>query len=377
MTDKSIQEIISESFSVPDQEAWNKAAEKEIEGRNPWKTLAWNIEEHVPFKPYYDAHDTKSLSYSKAFEFSAAKTPSPRTWGNLPYITVTDPVKANTLALQYLNHGADGILFNLSEAGEGICHKLLHEVVWPYCQLSFQTTFAGCQYMAAFIREQRYASGSLSGGFYWTALPADLPALVQLFSVQPHIKTLGLIVQASSPIAELSRALVQGVELIEQLTAATLPLDRIIKQISFSVFTDTNVLVTIAKLRALRLLWYQVIKAYGVSPYTPDDLHLHVRSAPYENEHYAPHENLIKSIPSALAAVLGGCDSLTVFPQDEHNGMMNRIALNVTNILREESHLDKVADPVAGTYVIECMVHEMAEKAWKEFQQITSHQHNA
>ena len=66
--------------------------------------------------------------------------------------------------------------------------------------------------------------------------------------------------------------------------------------------------------------------------------------------------------------LLGGCDSLTVIAEDENNTTMNRVARNVSNIIREEALLDKVSDPLAGAYAIENMVDQIAEAAWMEFQ---------
>ena len=78
---------------------------------------------------------------------------------------------------------------------------------------------------------------------------------------------------------------------------------------------------------------------------------------------------MLKSTSAALAAILGGCDALTVQPENE-NPMMARIARNVSSILREESHLSKVADPTAGSYYLESLTNQLAINAWKKFQNI-------
>jgi methylmalonyl-CoA mutase len=77
---------------------------------------------------------------------------------------------------------------------------------------------------------------------------------------------------------------------------------------------------------------------------------------------------MIKSTTAAMASVLGGCDALTILPEDENNTTMNRIARNVSAILREESHLNKVADPLAGSYSMDTMVDAISKKAWTLFQ---------
>jgi methylmalonyl-CoA mutase len=77
---------------------------------------------------------------------------------------------------------------------------------------------------------------------------------------------------------------------------------------------------------------------------------------------------MIKSTTASMAAIIGGCDSLSVLPEDETVPLMSRIASNVSNILREESHFDKVADPLAGSYVIADLTDKLAQQAWLHFQ---------
>ena len=77
---------------------------------------------------------------------------------------------------------------------------------------------------------------------------------------------------------------------------------------------------------------------------------------------------MLKSTTASLAAVLGGCNSLTVYAEDD-SLMMNRIARNISSVLREESYIDKVADATSGAYAIEKMVDEIAKASWLDFQQ--------
>jgi methylmalonyl-CoA mutase len=98
-------------------------------------------------------------------------------------------------------------------------------------------------------------------------------------------------------------------------------------------------------------------------------LHLHVRSTPWVNEKFQPHGNLLKATTAAMAAVMGGCNALTIHAEDATNSTMTRMARNVSSILREESHLDKVADPLAGTYAVQEMTHALAHAAWALLQQ--------
>jgi methylmalonyl-CoA mutase len=81
---------------------------------------------------------------------------------------------------------------------------------------------------------------------------------------------------------------------------------------------------------------------------------------------------MIKATTAAMAAIAGGCDSLTITPEDESHETMSRIAINVSTILREESHISKVADPTAGSYYIDSLTHQLSEKAWEKFQSLVN-----
>ena len=124
----------------------------------------------------------------------------------------------------------------------------------------------------------------------------------------------------------------------------------------------SNHFMEIAKLRAFRLLWAKLAGTRG----TGGDLRIHARTAGENKTLYDPHVNLLRVVTEALSAVLGGCDSLTVTPCrfDEH------LADNVHHILREESHLDKVTDPGAGSYYVESLTEALAGAAWTQFEQI-------
>jgi methylmalonyl-CoA mutase len=118
----------------------------------------------------------------------------------------------------------------------------------------------------------------------------------------------------------------------------------------------------IAKLRAARLLYARVAEAYGVKPET----RIHAVTAFSNKSIYDPWTNLLRSTTEALSAVLGGADSLRVLAA----GYPARLARNVQLILKEEAHLDKVADPAGGAWFIENLTASLAAEAWKLFQQV-------
>ena len=143
------------------------------------------------------------------------------------------------------------------------------------------------------------------------------------------------------------------------------------RYVFFSLAVGTNYFVEIAKLRALRLLWANVMHAWGVGEW----------QMPYLDAHFAlgdqledAHQNMIRATTQAMSAVIGGADRLTVLPSDDFtaqsSGFARRVARNVQHILKMESHLDWVADPVAGSYFVEDLTVKLAGAAWKEFQKM-------
>jgi methylmalonyl-CoA mutase len=177
-----------------------------------------------------------------------------------------------------------------------------------------------------------------------------------------------VIIEASTPAGEISNALIQGVQCFTFASEKKIPPADVVGRIAFSLATENNFLLNIAKFKALRLLWYQVVRAYGIGKFAVSDLHLHARHSPWTKEKFQPHGNMLAGTVSALAAIAGGCDALTVHAEDENNIMMNRISRNIAAVLREESHLDKVSDPLAGAYALDVMVNDIAQKAWERFQ---------
>jgi methylmalonyl-CoA mutase len=134
---------------------------------------------------------------------------------------------------------------------------------------------------------------------------------------------------------------------------------------SFDFAIGSNHFMEIAKLRAVRLLWAQVAGAFDRAA-SGATIRIHARTAGENKTLYDPSVNLLRATTEAISAILGGCDSLTITPC----GFDPHLAENVHHILREESHLDQVADPGAGSYCIEALTDAVARRAWALFQEI-------
>jgi methylmalonyl-CoA mutase len=157
-------------------------------------------------------------------------------------------------------------------------------------------------------------------------------------------------------VQELGYALAEGVERLSRSAGATRPITEFVYAVGSNYFFE------IAKLRAARLLWAQVAEAFGVEC----PLRLHVRTSRINKSIYDRYTNLLRVTTESMSAVLGGCDSLSVEPF----GFSPHLALNVHRVLREEAHLDAVADPAGGSYYIESLTDVLARDAWKLFQTV-------
>jgi methylmalonyl-CoA mutase len=165
-------------------------------------------------------------------------------------------------------------------------------------------------------------------------------------------------------IQELGYGIAAGVERLAALTASV-PVDTIAGMIEFVFAAGPVYFMEIAKLRAARMLWAQAVLAFEPKDDSACRMRLHVRTPQRNKSAYDRYTNLLRVTTEALSAVVGGCDQLTVNPF----GFDAHLALNLQRILKEESHLDAVADPAGGSYYIEALTNSLARESWKLLQQ--------
>jgi methylmalonyl-CoA mutase len=290
----------------------------------------------------------------------------------MPRIEVSKENAANILAIEYLNSAADGILFDIKK-NDIEFSKLLKDIQLEICPVSFlaEDSFsASAVEYAGFIKKELH-NKPVSGAIFWRNEPADIFKISEAFNGHDNYYPFGLIIEPHTDTeSEIANALTKAVDLIEKGVAAGIAPTQIINQISFSLSAGTDFFMEIAKLKSLRFLWQQVMGAYGITG--KKQLHIHASSPRWIKEDYQPHGNMIKSTTAAMSAILGGCDSLTLEPEDAGNAMLHRIARNVSAVIREESHLSKVADATAGSFYLESLTGQLSEKAWQKFQSMNA-----
>lgn len=355
-----------DSFSKVDKSSWQTTAQKELKDQAPLETLFFTLN-NIHQAPYYDSSDQPGTTVG--LTISSDPFLGPRSWHNMPSIGCNNVNEANAKALEHLNQGADGILFEItSEVDLG---KLLAGIELPYCTVAFVVDNDHSPILVEFaqhVNRSGYQIASINGGIFWKKIDAQhLKSNLKLYESWTKFRPIGLsIPHQSDPTAEISHALVSAFDLLQQLGSTQPKL--FFDKLSFSFSIESSFFIEIAKLKAIRGLWDQIAGAYGMLD-TIDPLPIHGRSHNWINERYLPNENMIRSTTAALSAVLGGCDFITIDSDDSEGQFKNRIARNVLTILREESRLNITADPTAGSYYLDALVDQLSKEAWNKFQE--------
>jgi len=177
----------------------------------------------------------------------------------------------------------------------------------------------------------------------------------------------------ASMAQELGCTLATASEYLVQMTERSHSVADIVARMRFEVSVGTSFIPEIAKLRALRLLFGQVVHAFDESLTAPKAF-LRADTSRWSLTLYDPHVNLLRSTTEATAAILSGCDELSIQPYDGATGQPSaharRLALNIQHILKHEANLDVVADPAAGSHFLETLTDELASAGWAFFQEI-------
>lgn len=194
----------------------------------------------------------------------------------------------------------------------------------------------------------------------------------------PHLQTICVHSRAwhesgGHAVQELAFSLATAVEYLRATQRRGLEVDLVAPRIRFAITVGANFFMEIAKLRALRMLWSRVTSALGASP-ASQALSLHVRTSQWNKTVYDPYNNMLRATVEAFAGVLGGCDSMQVGAFDEvlrrPDDFSQRIARNTQLVLQKECHLTHVIDPAGGSWFVENLTAELAQKAWALFQEV-------
>ncbi|MDL5048842.1 methylmalonyl-CoA mutase family protein [Oscillatoria amoena NRMC-F 0135] len=253
--------------------------------------------------------------------------------------------------------------------------KLLKKIEWPHCAISFLLDKPDESFVSelkTYLGKTRFNSDELTGSLFIKSYPQHpqiINNLIHNLVSFTNFDCLGIYIQTGKPIDRIAMAIAGAVRLAEHLANSGISQPVSLQRISFAIETGTDLFIEIATLKALRLLWFQITRAYGLPDYQLADLLIHSISPAWVQDALGPHSNMLKGTTAAMAAIIGGCNALSVLPENESDQRQVRIARNVSNLLKEESRLDKVTDPLSGSYYLESLTDQIVRKAWASFQQ--------
>ena len=388
----------ADAFPPAEEAQWRKLVDGVLKGKS-FETLVGKTYDDIPVAPLYPRASADAPRALRA---------TPGAWSIMQRVDHPDPQDANKQALIDLENGAGGLQlvfagsggdygFALPDASEDTIAQVLDGVfletgINVELDLSAATRDAAAN--IAHLVEARGIDPALTnivfglnpiGGMARGKIdPEDWPALAPKFA--QYVRSLAdrgfakslcvadaRLVHAAggSEVQELAFALASAVAYLRALEAGGIDLDAARKLISFRLAADADQFCAIAKFRALRRLWARVEDACGLTPSPP---HLHAETAWRMMTRNDPHVNLLRATMAVFSAALGGTDSISVLPFTQALGLPDagarRLARNTQLVLGEESNLDKVSDPAAGSGGYDALTGEFCERAWDLFQQI-------
>lgn len=389
-------------FSPVSTEEWEAKIQADLKGKDYDRTLVWKTNEGIHIRPYYRSEDLKDLEYLRSlpgeYPYVRGNRKSGNAWFIRQDIQVKNVAEANKKALSVLGKGVNslGFYFDCSAAiTQADLGVLLKDICLEAIEVNFVCPCENCngaisftEYVLAGKENKDKITGSspvdpigsfvLKGKLNPDAF-SELKDVIQKTSPLPHFRTIGVhgkffANSGASIVQELAFSLAQGVEYLDKLTNAGLSVDEVASNIKFNLGIGNNYFMEIAKLRAARYLWARVVKAF--CPEKPESaaLIIHSETNSFNKTFYDPYVNMLRTQTEAMSAVLGGADSVTVLPFNAIFGdtteFSERIARNQQILLQEEAHLDKIADPAAGSYYIESLTDSLIEHAWDLFLEV-------
>ncbi|MCX2738714.1 methylmalonyl-CoA mutase family protein [Pontibacter anaerobius] len=377
---------------------WEQKARKDLRD-TPLESLTWLTYEGIDIKPYYTKEDIADLPFTSQkpgdFPFLRGDKAGDNGWQNVQQIEVHGNGRhAIDKAAGALQRGADGIYFIIHQPELFDTAYLVSRIDLGEHTVSYEVKEQPDCFLIRLYDEleaRQVSHRNLKGFINFD--PLSVKSKINHEESRAIIKSLeltkdspelyGVTVNGTSfsgigaSIAqEIAYTLSAAVAYIDKLTTAGEPLESVLRNTQFVMAAGTNYFFEIAKLRVLRLLWSAVVEAYKAEPALAAKLRIHSVTSSWYQTTLDPYVNMLRTTTEAMSAVIAGCDSLTVSPFDstfkESDEFSERIARNVSIILKEEAYLDKAIDPAAGSYYLESLTNALAQKAWELFKQVES-----
>lgn len=416
-------------FAPANLEAWTKAAQKSAPGGDV-NALNWVTPDGISVKPLYTAEDTAHLPYTNTLPGFEPYIRGPqatmyavRPWTIRQYAGFSTAEESNAFYRKALAAGGQGVsvAFDLAthrgydsdhprvtgdvgKAGVAIdsvedMKILFNEIPLDKVSVSMTMNGAVLPVLAGYVvaaEEQGVSQDKLSGTIQNDILKEFMVRNTYIYPPEPSMKIIGDIIEytaknmpkfnsisisgyhmqeaGANQALEMAFTLADGKEYVKTAIAKGMDVDEFAGRLSFFWAVGMNFYLEIAKMRAARLLWCRIMKGFNAKNPKSLMLRTHSQTSGWSLTEQDPYNNVVRTTIEAMAAVFGGTQSLHTNSLDEAIALPTefsaRIARNTQLIIQEETHITNVVDPWAGSYMMESLTQEMADKAWAIIEEV-------
>ena len=392
------EQLFSE-FQAPTTQEWLDKIEVDLKGADFQKRLVWRTNEGFNVQPFYRREDLKDLkavdSLPGEFPFVRGNKKDNNLWFVRQDIDAEDAKAANAKALDILNKGVDSLGFKIKgkNVNAEFIATLLDSILPQYVELNFKTCQRHCVELATvlldYFKQKGYPLDELKGSINFDPIGKIMckgkdtsevleqaKPLIEALKELPGYKCINVnSVQLNNAGAyiyqELGYALAWGAEYLNVLTEAGVDATEAAKRIKFNMGVSDNYFMEIAKFRAARMLWAQIVKQYEPKCDCACQMHVCAYTSEYNQTLFDSYVNLLRSQTETMSAAIANVDSIVVTPFDKPyetpTEFAERIARNQQLLLKEEAHFDKLVDVSGGSYTIEHLTDAIAKEGWKLF----------
>ena len=403
MANTKSEKLFTEFPPVP-TEKWEEVITADLKGADYERKLVWKTGEGFNVRPYYRAENLEGIKFlgSQAGEFPYVRgTHAHNRWRVHQTVSVVCPKEANAEALKILNAGVDSLGFCIASADFSAADldMLLKDICIPAVEITFcgEKMANVAELVLAKVEKEGIAKEDVRIAFCIDPLVKGLSSkgdfcspngekciarIVELIHKTKEYKHVRIVTVAgqtfgnsgSTIVEELAFTLSAGHDYLVRLTDAGLDVDAAARKLRFSFSVSSNYFMEIAKFRAARMLWANIVKGYGPAKNCACKMQIHAETSRWNQTVYDPYVNMLRGTTEAMSATIAGVHSLEVMPFDASfenpTEFSKRIARNVELLLKNESHFDQVVDPAGGSYYVENLTQSIAAEAWKLFLEI-------
>ena len=403
MANTKSEKLFTEFPPVP-TEKWEEVITADLKGADYERKLVWKTGEGFNVRPYYRAENLEGIKFlgSQAGEFPYVRgTHAHNRWRVHQTVSVVCPKEANAEALKILNAGVDSLGFCIASADFSAADldMLLKDICIPAVEITFcgEKMANVAELVLAKVEKEGIAKEDVRIAFCIDPLVKGLSSkgefcspngekciarIVELIHKTKEYKHVRIVTVAgqtfgnsgSTIVEELAFTLSAGHDYLVRLTDAGLDVDAAARKLRFSFSVSSNYFMEIAKFRAARMLWANIVKGYGPAKNCACKMQIHAETSRWNQPVYDPYVNMLRGTTEAMSATIAGVHSLEVMPFDASfenpTEFSKRIARNVELLLKNESHFDQVVDPAGGSYYVENLTQSIAAEAWKLFLEI-------